>query len=189
MTIQFKNLKGRTLLAMPHLQDPLFERSVCLICQHNSEGTHGFIINKPIHASEKELLEDHHCKINSKKFSNNSLLTGGPMHNDRGFVIHNHGQSWRSTVKVNPSVFITTSNDILDAIAKGEVQKQYFIALGYAAWEPGQLEKEIKDNDWLIGDISPNLLFDTPYEDRWQLALTQLGIVNPAYLIHSEGHA
>ncbi len=184
---QFQPLKGKGLIALPYLKDPLFEQSICYICQNDQEGALGFVINKPTDMREKDLLEDQDLEIIGK--FERPILNGGPVHLNRGFVLHNHGNKWKNTLKIKDELYITTSQEILAAIAAGEIIDNYFIALGYAAWKPGQLEEEVAKNDWLICDITPELLFHIPFEQRWAVAMHQIGIHNPLYLVDISGHA
>ena len=181
-------LKGKALIAMPQLKDPYFSQSVCYICQHDHEGTLGFIINKPIEMLERDLLLDQRFDVDKNEFQQ-PLLNGGPMHTDRGFVIHTNLKPWKNTLHIDASHRVTTSQEILSAIAHHEMTQEYLILLGYASWEPGQLETELKDNYWLICELDPELLFTVPFTERWSLAIQRLGIHNLANLIHVEGHA
>jgi putative transcriptional regulator len=104
------------------------------------------------------------------------VLRGGPVHTDRGFVLHRPGGSWDSTHKISEQVQVTTSRDVLAAIARGEGPRDAFIALGYAGWEPGQLEQEILDNAWLSVPINEQLIYEVPFEQRWQAAWQMLGV-------------
>jgi putative transcriptional regulator len=188
MAQTFESFKGKALIAMPHLKDPHFEQSVCYICQHDAEGALGFVINKPLHMLERDLLQDQHLEIPSSEFSR-ALISGGPLHTDRGFVIHSHPDQWHNTLAIGKNLFVTTSKEILRAIAEKEITDDYLIILGYAAWQPGQLENELCENDWLIGDIPKEFLFQVPVEQRWSLAMQHIGIQHPFHLSDLSGHA
>lgn len=184
----FESFKGKTLLAMPHLKDPLFEQAVCYICQHDAEGTLGFVINKPLHMLERDLLQDQHLKIEAREFSR-PLLRGGPLHNDRGFVIHRDHGKWHNTLSIGKGLYVTTSQEILRAIANKETTEEYLIILGYSAWQPGQLENELRENDWLIGELPEGFLFNTPPEQSWLSGLHHLGVHDIVQLSTVGGHA
>lgn len=181
-------LRGKALIAMPQLKDPFFEQAVCYVCQHDEEGTLGFIINKPVDMLEKDLLLDQHFSVDEARFQR-PLLKGGPIHTDRGFVIHTDSGNWRNTLQISENCYVTTSQDILEAIVSGEFKKQYLIVLGYASWEPGQLETELMENTWLTSEPDLELLFTMPFEERWMSAIQRMGIQNIANLMSIEGHA
>jgi len=188
MKTQLNHLKGKGLVAMPHLQDPLFAQSICYLCQHDEEGTVGFLINKPVKMLEKDLLVDQGYKIDPEQFKQ-PLLSGGPMQTNRGFVVHTHGTKWNNTARIKKNLFVTNSQEILVAIAEKNLSDNYFMLLGYCAWEPGQREAEFAENDWLICDLNTELLFNVPFEQRWLLAMQSIGIQNPLYLTGLSGHA
>jgi len=188
MNTELKKLRGKILIAMPHLKDPLFQKSVCYICQQDEEGILGFILNKPMDMQEQHLLLDQGFDIDEKSFET-SMLQGGPVHTDRGFVLHATEGKWKNTIKTSSKLFVTTSYEILEAIAKKKILEPYAICLGYAAWTPEQLKTELLENDWLVCDIDPKLLLSLTPEERWYVAMQQLGIQNPTYFVHEGGHA
>ncbi len=183
MRIHYKKLKNHLLIAMPTIKDELFSHSVCLICQHGKTGTVGFVINKQVIAKECDLLVDHGFKINKADF-NQHLMVGGPVNKDRGFVVHTDPALWPNAAKISKKLFITTSKDMLAAIAEKKMQHDYVIFLGYACWKPMQLEEELKKGDWLVGKASHEILFDIPCEYRWEHALQQVGVKNPYQLMN-----
>lgn len=169
-------LNNHLLIAMPSLQDPNFNRSVTLICEHNQYGAVGIIINRPMETPLDYILQ--HLKITSdnQKVREMPLLYGGPVQQSQGFIIHRPGGSWRSTLEISEDIAITTSQDILEAIAQGKGPDDVLVALGYAGWEADQLEQEIRANSWLNCPATPELLFNTPYSKRWTLAALLLGV-------------
>jgi len=180
-------LAHHLLIAMPALTDPHFQHSVTFLCEHNENGAMGIIINRPLTLTEKELFN--HLSIPLKHEGiDRHVLAGGPVQTDRGFVIHRPHGEWLSTWHVNDELEITTSRDVLQAIGKGDGPPDAFIALGYAGWGPGQLEKELAENAWLIVAASAHIVFDVPFEQRWNEAARLLGI-NPAFLSAQTGHA
>jgi putative transcriptional regulator len=175
---EFPSLKNQLLVAMPSLHDSYFDKSVMLMCEHNEEGALGIMVNHPLDFSTTELLEHmditHHQSLNL-----NPVLSGGPVQSDRGFVIHRASPEknyWESSIQLDNDVNITTSTDILHAIARDEVDQDTFIALGYAGWEAGQLEQELIENSWLTVPMVPEIIFDIEINERWQMAVESLNI-------------
>lgn len=168
------NLKNQLLIAMPNLSGGDFSQSVTLICEHNAEGAMGIVINHPLDLSTIDLLE--HMSIPCNQSRNlNPVMAGGPVQTDRGFVIHRSEKLWKSSIHLDEDIAITTSSDILHAIGKEEVGSDAFVALGYAGWGPGQLEKEILENSWLTIPIKSEIIFETDIETRWKKAANTLG--------------
>ena len=171
------SLQNHFLIAMPTMDDPYFARTVTYICEHNAEGAMGLIINQPVELTIASLLEkleivvpDHVNNLTAPVYS------GGPLANDRGFVLHSPEQNWRSSVKLSDAVSITTSKDILEAMGQGNQPSDYLLTLGYAGWEAGQLERELAENSWLTIPAYSDILFHTPSNERWQKAVKKLGI-------------
>lgn len=182
------------LVAMPILTDAYFNRSVVYICEHTEKGALGIVINQPLYSLRinlSEILED---ITNSKtEASKNAgadfpILCGGPVHPERGFVIHAPEGEWQSSLKMNSEISVTTSKDILLAIAKQQGPNKFIFSLGYANWIAGQIEQEIVNNFWLTLPASPNILFDIPFEQRWLRAMDYLG-VDVTKLAYIGGHA
>jgi putative transcriptional regulator len=177
------SLTNQLLVAMPGLDDPHFSRTVTLICEHSTRGALGIVLNKPLSMRLSEVLEQMKLAPQDPGVGEQTVLRGGPVHQDRGFVLHRPGGSWESTHRISDQIQVTTSRDVLAAMARGEGPEDAFIALGYAQWEEGQLERELRDNSWLTLPVSDAVLFDLPYEDRWLAAWRSLGVdvnqVNP----------
>lgn len=169
-------LTNQFLIAMPNLNDPNFSHTVTYLCQHNNEGALGIVINRPADISIHEILNQLHIKSGDEKVNAIPVFAGGPVQPERGFVIHTPNTRWDSTLVVSESIALTTSRDILEALAAGEGPDKLLIALGYAGWGEGQLEKEIIDNAWLNTPFAEQILFDTPVEQRWNEAAGQIGI-------------
>jgi putative transcriptional regulator len=185
------SLTNQFLIATPNMEDPFFKKSVIYLCEHDKEGAIGLIINHPIRCPLGFVFEQMEIEIKVPALSEVNLLIGGPLHQDHGFVIHQHNDStWRSSLKMKNDLCITTSQDILKAIAIGEGPKEMIFVLGYSAWEAGQIEKELTDdNDWLVYSADDNsLLFDVPADKCWETALQRLGISNHQFLM-SGGNA
>jgi len=188
-------LQSQLLIAMPSMGDPTFKQTVTLICQHNEEGCFGLTINRPIQITLDELFDQLHIETQNTKMKSEIALKGGPVQPDQGFVIHdsvlnadNSRKTWENTLKINDDLAVTASRDILFDIAKGEGPKNYLLALGCASWTAGQIEQEVLDNAWLNCPSDNKILFDTPYEKRWNSAIDTLGFdVN--LISHTAGHA
>jgi len=171
------SLKNNLLIAMPSLDDPYFQRSVVYICEHDEEGAMGLMINQPIaQLSVKQLLAKLEMPHgDSKNQFNQQVYNGGPMTQERGFILHSPQAPWSSSALLAPGVMLTTSKDILQVLGTDDAPDDYLITLGYAGWSAGQLEQELLDNSWLTLKAEPQILFNTPVEDRWQQATQQLG--------------
>lgn len=170
------SLRNHFLLAMPGLSTGIFSHSITYICEHGESGAMGIIINQPLDLSVKEIFE--HLQITTScDFDDEPVMAGGPVHMDHGFVLHRNCTSqWEASLKVTPEVTLTTSRDILRAIASGEGPPDHLIALGYAGWAAGQLEQELADNSWLTLPGDSDIIFNTPSEQRLGAAASVLGI-------------
>jgi putative transcriptional regulator len=169
-------LTNQLLVAMPGLEDPHFAQTVTLVCEHGSRGALGIVLNKPLSMRLAEVLAQMKLPPQTPTVGEQIVLRGGPVHQDRGFVLHRPGGSWESTHRISDAIQVTTSRDVLVAMAKGEGPENAFIALGYAQWDEGQLERELRDNTWLTLPVSDDVLYDLPYEDRWSAAWRSLGV-------------
>jgi putative transcriptional regulator len=169
-------LTNQLLIAMPTLGDPNFAQTVALICDHNADGALALILNKPLPMRMGEIFQQLDIDIGDGLLSSRPVLRGGPMQTDRGFVIHPAGREWDSTLRVSDSIQVTTSRDILAAIAHGEGPQEALVALGYAGWSGGQLEDEIRANAWLNAPAESSIIFDLPFESRWAAAARLLGV-------------
>jgi len=185
---EYATLANQFLIAMPSLADPNFEHSVTLICEHTAEGALGLIINKTTSLSISEVFAQLALEQSQNEHAERPVMHGGPVATSRGFVLHNEGGDWDSTLKLSSDLSLTTSRDIMEAMAGGQGPKRALFALGYAGWTAGQLENEIADNAWLSVQCEDELIFDTPIEDRWDAATRLLGI-DPAALSTVAGHS
>ena len=170
---------NQLLIAMPAMGDPNFSQTVTLICEHSSDGALGLILNKPLPMRMSEIFEQLEIEAASGPLQRRKVLRGGPMQTDRGFVVHRAGGEWDSTIKVSETLHVTTSRDILAAMARGAGPADAVIALGYAGWCGGQLENEIRANAWLSAPVDLPLIFDLPFESRWEAAGRLLGVELP----------
>jgi putative transcriptional regulator len=167
---------NQLLVALPTLADPHFARSVTLICQHDADGAMGVVVNRASDYTLGEVLEQMGIEARDPALLEQRVLAGGPVHPERGFVLHDGDRAWDSTLAVTPSLSVTTSRDILEAIALGEGPAHAVIALGCAGWGAGQLEQELAENSWLTVPAEAGILFDLPLDQRWQAAAGQIGV-------------
>ena len=180
------------LIAMPGMDDPNFDHGVTLMCQHNEEGALGITINRHSDLTLMDVLAQLEISCGDEDIANQPVLQGGPVQQERGFVLHSDdGQTdgqWEATTQVAPGIMVTTSRDILEAIAEHRGPSKFVVALGYAGWSAGQLEDELKDNAWLNTTADSSIIFDLPIDDRWARAVASLGI-DAATLQPIGGHA
>jgi putative transcriptional regulator len=180
-------LQNYLLLAMPSMTDPNFHHAVMYVCEHNENGAVGIMINRPTTINLAEVLSDMKINVQDDVVRHIPVLFGGPVHQERGFVIHRPKGSWRSTLETGNDIFVTTSRDILEALAIHQGPSDVLIALGCAAWEPGQLEQELVANNWLSIPAAAKIAFETPFETRYVEAMASLGI-NLTNLSDEIGH-
>jgi len=182
------NFTNHFLIAMPNLRDPNFARTVTLICEHSSQGAMGIVINRVTDLRLADILQQMDIKGGDSRHLDLPVYVGGPVQNNRGFVLHEPLGKWESTLTVTESLGVSTSRDILVALAENRGPERCLLALGYAGWAAGQLEHEIGENAWLSGPADSQILFDTPVEARWGAAVKHLG-VDLAALSGEAGHA
>lgn len=168
-------LTNQFLIAMPALADPHFVRTVTYICEHSAAGALGIVINRPLDLDSSELLSNLGIQFVPGSAAQ-PVFAGGPVHQEQGFVLHRPAGGWGSSLAITDEIGITTSRDILEALGRGEAPADMLIALGYAGWGPGQLERELGDNAWLCGPADPAVMFRLPAEQRWAAAAALLGI-------------
>ena len=208
-------LSHHFLIAMPGLEDPTFAKSVVYLCEHSERGAMGLIINKPGELSLKHLFDKVELPLKREDLLQANVLQGGPIQTERGFVLHEpmleadsensesteaaptesdadsvvkSNSIYASTLSVPGGLAMTTSKDVLEAMANGSGPKRVLITLGYASWGEGQLESEIGENSWLTVEADPAVIFDTPVEQRYEKALALLGL-QPWMLSTEAGHA
>ncbi len=163
------------LIAMPGLNDPNFFQTVTYIGEHNEEGALGIVINRPLNVTLGHLFDHLHITYVTDKAAT-PIYAGGPVQSQQGFVLHSLQGTWGATLRINEQMGITTSQDILQAIAQGEGPDQVMVALGYAGWGPGQLEAEMARNAWLSAPAQLDIIFQIPSSERWAAAAALLGI-------------
>jgi len=175
--VSFSSLHHHFLIAMPTLGNDLFYQSVIYICEHTQTGATGIIINQPLDLRLNDILERMKIVSTHETVENVPVLQGGPLHTERGFVLHQDQKQWRSTFTIADNLSITTSRDVLEDIAAGNKPHQnILITLGYSGWDDGQLEEEIAKNYWLVVPANTKILFETPFSERWKTAAALLGI-------------
>jgi putative transcriptional regulator len=182
------SLANHLLIAMPALDDPNFHRTVALVCQHDEHGAMGLVINRIAEYTLGDLLAQMQIASLDAALLATGVVAGGPVQTDRGFVLHDDPRAWNSTLRFGAGLAVTTSRDILDAMARGDGPANVLVALGYAGWEAGQLEAEMAQNSWLTVPADDAILFRTPLAERWHAAARALG-VDPGNLADYAGHA
>lgn len=182
------NLTHHFLIAMPGMVDPNFAHTLTFVCEHSPEGALGVVVNRPIDMTLAALFEQIDVPPPSALLIDSPVMFGGPVQVDRGFVLHRPVGSWQSTLAVGTEIGLTTSKDILEAVAHGTGPGQMLITLGYAGWAPGQLEHEIAQNAWLTVPARSDILFEMPAEERLAAAMQDLG-VDYVNLSDVAGHA
>ncbi|MCG8426523.1 MAG: YqgE/AlgH family protein [Chromatiales bacterium] len=182
------NLTNHFLIAMPSLADQNFHQTVTYICEHNQDGAMGITLNRPTDLHLNDILGQLDIDHENGECGEQAIYIGGPVQTDRGFVLHNGNSRWDSTLAITDEISVTTSIDILQAIAQGEGPEKTLIALGYSGWAGGQLEDEITANSWLNGPANETIIFDTPANQRWRAAAAAIG-VDLNLLSTQTGHA
>jgi len=179
------NLTHHFLIAMPGLSDESFSRSVVYLCEHSERGALGLVINKPSDMTLKSLFDKVDLPLRREDLSQVPVFQGGPVHTERGFVLHeslkpedvtSNESIYASTMTIPGGLEMTTSRDVLEALSTGAGPRRVLISLGYAAWGQGQLESEIAENSWLTVQADPLVIFDTPIDQRYDRALSLLGL-------------
>ncbi|MDE2416441.1 MAG: YqgE/AlgH family protein [Burkholderiales bacterium] len=191
------NLTNHFLIAMPALDDAIFSKSVVYVCEHTQRGALGLVINKPADINMAALFDKVDLPLNRSDLTESPVFQGGPVQVERGFVLHepiwvdmgkDHESLYASTMVIPGGLEMTTSKDVLEALSGGAGPRKVLVSLGYSAWGEGQLESELSENSWLTVDADPRVIFDTPVEQRYDKALSLLGL--QSWMISSQvGHA
>ncbi len=191
------NLTNHFLIAMPSLEDAMFGKSVVYVCEHSPRGALGLVINKPADIKMDVLFGKVDLDLKRQDLSGSPVFQGGPVQTERGFVLHepifigearSEESLYASTMTIPGGLEMTTSKDVLEALASGAGPRRVLVSLGYSAWGEGQLESELGENSWLTVDADPAVIFDTPVDQRYDRALALLGL--QAWMISSQvGHA
>lgn len=190
--MQLNQLAGQLLLATPSLKDPNFRDAVVLVCNHDTDGSMGLIINRPRDITVLNVIADLDIQAADKMQDISSLsmsvFEGGPIDEFRGFVLHDGWNVFDSTMQVTPELYLTASRDVLEELGKGEGPEHYMMMLGYAGWASGQLEEELANNDWLIAPASHQIVFQEPPGQRWDFGARCMGFER-SHLSNQIGHA
>src|SRR5512141_2625810 len=171
--MQTINLTSHFLIAMPAMSDPNFSRTLTFVCEHNERGALGIVVNRPIDVTLATLFRQVEIPLEGSPLAEQPVFFGGPVQLEHGFVLHRPVGEWKSTLPVG-DIGLTTSRDILEAMASGHGPREHLVAIGYAGWAPGQLEDEIAKNGWLAGSADTNLSFSIPPEARYDAAMNIL---------------
>lgn len=182
------SLRHQFLIAMPALDDPNFFQTVTYITEHDSNGALGLVINRPLNMNLGQLLDHLDINATTTEIAATPVYYGGPVQPEQGFVLHSPLGCWDSTLRLTTRLGVTTSRDILHAVAEGTGPRHLLVILGYAGWGPGQLEREMAENAWLSTAFDFDILFTIPHAQRWQAAASLLG-VNLHLLSSHVGHA
>jgi putative transcriptional regulator len=187
------NLTNQFLIAMPGMGDGTFAGTVVYLCEHTEKGALGLVINKPIDIKLRNLFEKVELTLDREDLAEAPVYFGGPVQTERGFVLHERldgddGDHYNSSLKIPGGLEMTTSKDVLEALASGAGPKKVLVTLGYSGWGAGQLEDEMSRNGWINVGAEPGIIFDTPVEQRYDKALSLLGI-DARMLSQEAGHA
>lgn len=190
------DLTNQFLIAMPGMADETFAGAVVYMCEHTDKGALGLVINKPIDIKLKNLFEKVELTLDRADLADEPVYFGGPVQTERGFVLHERlgsgeggeGGHYNSSLQIPGGLEMTTSKDVLEALSHGAGPKKILVTLGYSGWSAGQLEEEIGRNGWITVSAEPGIIFDTPVEQRYDKALSLLGI-DPRMLSQEAGHA
>ena len=181
-------LTNHFLIAMPGMRDPSFRRGVAFVCQYGDDGAMGLLVNRLSEYRLGDVLAQMNLKTEHSHIGDAPVLIGGPVAPERGFVLHAPHGDWESSFRISARICVTTSRDILVAIAEGRGPEEVLVTLGYSGWNQGQIETELKENAWLTAPADERILFSTPLEQRWEAAAGLVG-VDIASLTDYAGHA
>ena len=183
-----ETLANQLLIALPTLAESPFARSVALICQHDSEGAMGVVVNRASEYTLGEVFQQMGIRSDDVELCAQPVLAGGPVHPERGFVLHDGERQWDSSLPIGEQLYVTTSRDVLEAMARGDGPRHVTVALGCAGWGAGQLESELVENSWITAPADPRVLFGLPLGARWEAAAGSIG-VDMSRMADYSGHA
>jgi putative transcriptional regulator len=182
------DLTNHFLIAMPAMHEGFFAGTLTYICEHAENGALGLVVNRPTSLTMSEMFNQVNIPLHQPELENRPVYMGGPVQVERGFVLHDTDRDWQSTLRINGRLALTTSKDILEALAEGRGPDNFLVALGYSGWEQGQLEHEINENTWLTVPAEERIIFGLPAEEKLPAAMALLG-VNLSTLVEDAGHA
>lgn len=180
------SLKHHFLLAMPQLSDPWFGHSLCYICEHNEHGAMGLVLNKPVGMTLAQVFSE--LGMASDSHGEDPVIQGGPVNPEQGFILYQDEKDWGQSMHVGDKTYLTTSKDMLEAIASGGAPDNVIVCLGYAGWDAGQLEEELANNSWLTIEADEHIIFNTNTHDQVDAAAKKLGI-DMNLMTSDSGHA
>ena len=175
MKAEQTSLVDKCLIATPAIKDPLFASSLVYICEHNENGSMGLVVNHQTTQSLGEIFDQLNIECNDETIKQKPVFIGGPVQLEQGFVLHTKGHNWQKTVEVSPGIHLTSSMDVLEAIAENKGPEDYLVILGFSGWASGQLESELQQNSWLTSSSGTELLIHKNSDDKWQMAFDTLG--------------
>jgi len=175
MTQQATSLVDKCLIATPAIKDPIFASSLVYMCEHSENGSMGLVVNHETSQILDDIFSQLNIECDDEGIKNQPVYIGGPVQLEQGFVLHSGEGSWQNSVEVSNGIHLTSSLDILQAIANGQGPEDYLVILGFSGWASGQLESELQQNSWLTSTCNPDLLFHQKPEDKWQVAFDSLG--------------
>ena len=175
MTESCSSLVDKCLIATPAIKDPIFSSSLIYICEHNEAGSMGLVVNHQTSQILDDIFTQLDIQCADDAILNRPVYIGGPVQVEQGFVLHSAASPWKSSVEIASGIHLTSSLDILQAIARGDGPEDYLVMLGFSGWGSGQLESELQQNAWLTSNCDANLLFHQEAENKWQVAFDSLG--------------
>ena len=175
MEQQTASLVDKCLIATPAIKDPIFASSLVYMCEHNENGSMGLVINHETSQILDDVFRQLDIDCEDDAIKNQSVYVGGPVQLEQGFVLHSNAGHWQNSVEVSTGIHLTSSLDILQAVANGKGPQDYLVILGFSGWASGQLESELQQNSWLTAACDADLLFHQRPEDKWQVAFDTLG--------------
>jgi putative transcriptional regulator len=175
MEQQTASLVDKCLIATPAIKDPIFASSLVYMCEHSESGSMGLVINHETTQSLDDVFQQLDIQCENDTIKNQPVYVGGPVQLEQGFVLHSNAGHWQNSVEVSNGIHLTSSLDILQAVANGKGPQDYLVILGFSGWASGQLESELQQNSWLTAACDADLLFHQKPEDKWQVAFDTLG--------------
>ena len=175
MSQQTASLVDKCLIATPAIKDPIFASSLVYMCEHNENGSMGLVVNHETSQILDDIFQQLDISCEDDTIKNQPVFIGGPVQLEQGFVLHSSEGRWQNSIEVSSGINLTSSLDILQAIANGKGPQDYLVILGFSGWASGQLESELQQNSWLTSTCNPDLLFHEKPEDKWQVAFDTLG--------------
>lgn len=169
------NLVDQYLLATPSIQDPLFASSLVYMCEHSEEGSMGVVVNHLSDQTLENIFQQLEIKCMHRPTLDTAVFIGGPVSLQQGFVLHTSTQPWDKSLEIGKGTYLTSSRDILEAIAVQKGPEQFLIILGFSGWSAGQLEQELQDNAWLTARSNLSITFNSDIDQKWQMAFDTLG--------------